>query len=753
MNASPPMRATHRSWPSPTARPAMSNEVDRHRRIALTDRWIEVDGRPAVPVSGELHFSRVPRRDWAERLRLLRSGGVTIVSTYLFWIHHQPSRDAPPRFDDGLDIGAFVDLAAACGLDVVVRIGPWCHGEVRNGGFPDWVQAAPVRHRSDDPGYLELAADWYAAVGAELASRCGRDAPIVGIQLENELIDQPGHLVTLKRLAREAGLSAPLWTATAWDGAELPPDEVLPLYGGYGDGFWSDADASWAPGFRAQFRFSHEWDDPGIGADVRGTSAGPRPPRPRDIRFPAATCELGGGMATAYHRRPVPSADDVAAVAHVKLGSGSAWQGYYLAAGGLNPADGLQESLATGYPNDLPRFDYDFHAPIGAAGVLAPSHAALRVQHAFLEAFGDRLARMTSSLPEALPADEDDVATPRWALRSDGASGFLFVNVHRPHEPLEPVTGARFALSLDGGELVLPSEPIDLPSGTIARWPIGLELGGVVVRWATASAVTVLEGEIPTLVLLADAGVRVELMVGDDLVSHDPPGEPVLHRFGALDVLVLPGSDAARLWVLATDGSRRLLRCAHPLWTEDGSLFVRAPVEPVVEDWDAAAGAFRRVPFAAEVRPPEAAAPTAIPVRPAAEVPARYGGTPQRTAAPDPAQMADLAAASVLDGLPEPSPGVRRVLTVDWAGDVTTLEVDGEVVADRFWDGTPWHVDLDAIGAAAPRTVTLRILPLHPEAPVRLDEHAAARRAATPGPLLALDAVTVDQSVRWRELQ
>ena len=284
MNDSAPLHVIHRPWPSPTARPAMSNEVDRHRRIALTDRWIEVDGRPAVPVSGELHFSRVPRREWAERLRLLRSGGVTIVSTYLFWIHHQPSRDAPPRFDDGLDVGAFVDLAAESGLDVVVRIGPWCHGEVRNGGFPDWVQAAPVRHRSDDPGYLELAADWYAAVGAELASRCGPDAPIVGIQLENELIDQPGHLVTLKRLAREAGLSAPLWTATAWDGAELPPDDVLPLYGGYGDGFWSDADAPWAPGFRAQFRFSHEWDDPGIGADVRGTSAGPRPPRPRRRR-------------------------------------------------------------------------------------------------------------------------------------------------------------------------------------------------------------------------------------------------------------------------------------------------------------------------------------------------------------------------------------------------------------------------------------------------------------------------------------
>ena len=65
---------------------------------------------------------------------------------------------------------------------------------------------------------------------------------MLGIQLDNELYDQPAHLLTLKRLAREAGLTAPLWTATAWGGAQLPDEEVLPLWGGYGDGFWSDAE-------------------------------------------------------------------------------------------------------------------------------------------------------------------------------------------------------------------------------------------------------------------------------------------------------------------------------------------------------------------------------------------------------------------------------------------------------------------------------------------------------------------------------
>ena len=87
-----------------------------------------------------------------------------------------------------------------------------------------------------------------------------------------------------------------------------------------------------------------------------------------DPTFPVATCELGGGMATAYHRRPVLLPLDVPAVANAKLGSGSAWQGYYMYVGGTNPAPGLQESQATGYPNDVPTRSYDFHAPVGEHG-------------------------------------------------------------------------------------------------------------------------------------------------------------------------------------------------------------------------------------------------------------------------------------------------------------------------------------------------------------------------------------------------
>ncbi|WP_206327445.1 beta-galactosidase, partial [Streptomyces sp. S3(2020)] len=486
----------------------MSNEVDRHDRISLTNRYVERDGEPWMPVSGELHYSRIPRSRWAETLRIMRASGITVAASYVFWIHHEETRGRV-RFDGNLDIAGFVREAADAGLAVVLRIGPWCHGECRNGGLPDWVLATGTRIRKDDPAYLVLVGAWFGALGRELASLCGPSGPVIGIQIENELYDQPEHIRTLKRTARAAGLSAPVWTATAWGGAELPPHEVLPLFGGYSDGFWIDWDAPWDASFREHFFFSHTWNDPGVGTDRPGAQPVPAQHAGFDTSLPTATCELGGGMATAYHRRPLPAAADPAAVANVKLGNGSAWQGFYMYAGGTNPAGthGMEESHRTGSPNDLPRFDYDFHAPIGASGLPSPTLALLREHNAFVETFGPLLVTLNSTLPAVMPRDLHDRDTLRWAIRSDGHQGFLFLNRHQPHEPPEDHPATQFRIETGRGSLVWPDRPMVIPAGTIARWPFGLTVAGVTLDWATASPLTVVAGPSPTLVLRAHPGI------------------------------------------------------------------------------------------------------------------------------------------------------------------------------------------------------------------------------------------------------
>jgi beta-galactosidase len=765
------LTATHRPHERALQLPPMSNTRDQHTRWRVTSRYIEVDGRPAVPVSGEIHFSRLPRSRWEDRLRLMKAGGITVVACYVFWIHHEQV-EGEARFDGNLDVAAFVRLCAALELDVVLRIGPWCHGEVRNGGFPDWVQTAAVEHRTNDPAYLALVERWFNRLGTELAGLTGPASNVIGIQLENELYDQPGHITGLKNLAGAAGLRAPIWTATAWGGADIPEEEVLPVFGGYGDGFWVDADAAWDPTFRQHYFFSHEWDDPGIGADLRGHFEGTEaePPRSPSALYPPATCELTGGMATAYQRRPWPEGKDVAAVANNKIGSGSGWQGYYMFTGGTNPSVGLQESQATGYPNDLPVFDYDFHAPIGAAGRLVPSFALLRRQHAFLAAFGGRLAPMPSTLPDQVPAGVGDSETLRWALRSDGESGFVFITWHQPHVPLPAYAGAQFSVSLGEERVTFPGQPVAIPAGTIAAWPVNLDVAGVSLRWATATPLTLLGPEdAPTLVLAAEAGIEPQLCfvqgtvlegpavaLGGEAYAADPTTPATLtarSSEAALNILILPADLADQAWVLDTRRGRELVLCADPLWVGvDGLLAGRSPGSPAVRRYSTAAGRFEEVQVAGQDPEPARRTLAAERIRAAAPVPVSFGSLAGRAAAPADWNMDECAEVYRLEPTaPFPAGEGHTELEIRWAGDVARLLVDGTVVADRFWDGSPWVIETHDAGIRPGAEILLQILPLTREAKVGVPQAAQQRRNDADGDLAALDAVELIHWTAWRE--
>lgn len=95
-HARPLLRAAHQPWDTPLTSPAMSNTIDRHARFRVTNRYLEIDGTPGIPISGELHYSRIPRGQWEDRLRLMKAGGITVVATYVFWIHHEQTEGEVP---------------------------------------------------------------------------------------------------------------------------------------------------------------------------------------------------------------------------------------------------------------------------------------------------------------------------------------------------------------------------------------------------------------------------------------------------------------------------------------------------------------------------------------------------------------------------------------------------------------------------------------------------------------------------------
>ena len=635
------------------------------------------------------------------------------------------------------------------------------HGETRNGGFPDWLQALPMRHRTNDPEYLELVRGWYRDIAEQLDgllhSAATPDAPVIGIQVENELYDQPQHIDTLRTIAEEVGLVSSLWIATGWGGAQLPADRVMPVYAGYSDGFWEEADVEWPSFGRLHFTFNTERDDLSVGADVRSSTA---VAAERDYRYPYVTCELGGGMQAAYHRRPLVDSADVAALALTKLGSGSAWQGYYLYHGvvqQIGVLSGTQESQETDYPNDLPLIDYDFFAPIGSHGQLREHYHLLRQQHLFLEQYGHELA----TLPAVIPVDR--AGAPRWSVRGGDDGGFLFVNNRQPEaERLPEIADVQFEVGFATANTVLPSTPVTIPSGSYFVWPLRQQYGDIPRLSGTVQPVTELETPSGRIVVFAAVdGIAVELQlegvrresVGGDVTVRETadglliaplvaPGVDCVVTVGSTTVLILDAGSASRLWRADAAGSDTLFVWAAGLVADAGvTLLADRPTAELltVPALSRAAEGLRELEPAAvfsryEVLGPDPVGEQAVSlVRAAAgAVPVRTGGSAGRLSAPLDADYAGAAVfridvdavALAAAGLAE---GDRALLRLDWTGDVGRVLIDGDLVSDQFWSGRVWDIDLGPYRERLGGGVVVEVLPWQPGSGVFVDARVRPR--------------------------
>ncbi|HVV71577.1 MAG TPA: beta-galactosidase, partial [Verrucomicrobiae bacterium] len=57
--------------------------------ITLNNYYLMKGGEPWLPVMGEMHYSRYPENMWEDAVQKMKAGGLDIVATYCFWIHHE----------------------------------------------------------------------------------------------------------------------------------------------------------------------------------------------------------------------------------------------------------------------------------------------------------------------------------------------------------------------------------------------------------------------------------------------------------------------------------------------------------------------------------------------------------------------------------------------------------------------------------------------------------------------------------------
>lgn len=184
--------------------------------FALGDSVFLLDNKPFQMISGEMHYPRVPREAWRQRMKMAKAMGLNVIGTYVFWNLHEPQK-GKFDFSGNNDIAAFVKTAQEEGLWVVLRPSPYVCAEWEFGGYPYWLQTEKgLVVRSKDASYLEEYRKYIKEIGKQLSPlQINHGGNILMVQIENEYGSYGSdkeYLDINRKLFIEAGFDGLLYT-------------------------------------------------------------------------------------------------------------------------------------------------------------------------------------------------------------------------------------------------------------------------------------------------------------------------------------------------------------------------------------------------------------------------------------------------------------------------------------------------------------------------------------------------------------
>ncbi|XP_067147427.1 beta-galactosidase isoform X2 [Apteryx mantelli] len=145
------------------------------------------DGRPFRYISGSIHYSRIPRYYWKDRLLKMKMAGLDAIQTYVPWNYHEP-QPGIYDFSGDRDLEYFLQLANETGLLVILRAGPYICAEWDMGGLPAWLlEKESIVLRSSDSDYLAAVGKWIGVLLPKMKPHLYQNGgPIIMVQVENE---------------------------------------------------------------------------------------------------------------------------------------------------------------------------------------------------------------------------------------------------------------------------------------------------------------------------------------------------------------------------------------------------------------------------------------------------------------------------------------------------------------------------------------------------------------------------------------
>ncbi|WP_167958470.1 beta-galactosidase [Anaerosporobacter faecicola] len=648
---------------------------------SFNNEYLTKDGEPWFPMMGEFHYSRYPKEYWKESLYKMKAGGIEVISSYVIWIHHEEEEEVFD-FTGQRDLRTFVETVKHCGFSMFLRIGPWCHGEVRNGGFPDWLLKKEYEPRTNTAEYFAKVERYYGEIAKQVKGLLYEDGgPIIGIQVENEyghcggLQGEEGeaHMRKLTEIAKKVGLVVPYYTATGWGGAVT--GGLLPVMGGYCEAPWDQRLTEIEPS--GNYIFTAERNDHNIGSDHKigyGITF--------DMtKFPFLTAELGGGLQVTHHRRPVARPKDIGAMSMVKLGSGVNLLGYYMYHGGTNPKgklSTLQESRATGYLNDLPVYSYDFAAPIREFGQMSKTLREIKLLAMFIADFGSDLCKMKAFFPATNPLSPENWEDLRTSIRRDGEQGYLFVNNYQRGHQMKEHRKTTLEVELDNETITYPV--MDIKNQDYFFLPFNMKVGDGILKKACATP----------LCKIQENGQERYVFYADIDPEYCWKKQP--HN---ASVLTLSRNEALNAWKISRGKDYLLCTEGEVVETDDGFELLSRSSDKIL-----AYPALPSIPEGYSLLGKDCRGFSIYECK---------GNHPEGHVTYKKLESTDdKMIYEVTISYPEQQNDC--FLRVDFGGDQAKLYVDSEWVDDWFYTGETWEIGLKRFGF--PKTVQIEILPL-----------------------------------------
>uniref|UniRef100_A0A8C8VR81 Beta-galactosidase n=1 Tax=Pelusios castaneus TaxID=367368 RepID=A0A8C8VR81_9SAUR len=172
--------------------------------LQAEDSEFRLEGMPFRIFGGSMHYFRVPKEYWRDRLVKMKTCGLNTLTTYVPWNLHEAMR-GKFDFSGNLDLEAFLTLAADVGLWVILRPGPYICSEWELGGLPSWLLQDPdMQLRTTYKGFTEAVDAYFDHLMARVVPlQYKKGGPIIAVQVENEYgsYAKDSHYLTYVKMA------------------------------------------------------------------------------------------------------------------------------------------------------------------------------------------------------------------------------------------------------------------------------------------------------------------------------------------------------------------------------------------------------------------------------------------------------------------------------------------------------------------------------------------------------------------------